>query len=205
MAEQDYYRLLGVSRDAPERHIKKAYYELARKLHPDKAASTEEAARNQSQLAAISKAYNVLKDKKKREEYDQKVRGKSTSGGGNSNSAPAASSAPAAPQPPAKGGDPVPEAPATEQGGAQRKADAGAMHQQRVQMAQKAFVKGMQYFKRQEMKKAVEFFEVAVKNDPESEPQYHLKYAQALIRTKGSFTKAVESAKKACEMEPYNV
>lgn len=64
-------------------------------------------------------------------------------------------------------------------------------------LAQRAFVKGMQHFKRAEYKQAIEFFDAAVNNDPDSEPQYHAKLALCLIRSKGSFTRAVTHAQKA--------
>jgi len=90
MAEQDYYSILGVDKQAPEREIKRAYYQLARDLHPDKAKSQEEARAHADQLAVISKAYNTLKDPRKRAEYDE------TLGKGKTPSA-SASSSPACP------------------------------------------------------------------------------------------------------------
>ncbi len=196
---QDYYRLLGVSRDAPEREIKRVYYDLARKLHPDKAQSQDEASKNASDLAVISQAYNTLKDKKKRAEYDSILRSK----GG---AAPAA-----APQPPPAAAPVVAgDAGNTDSGGdipesqmvRSRNVDVVA---QKKSMAQKAFVRGMQMFKTGEYQKALSFFEVAVQNDPEGEAQYHVKHAQCIMKSKGSFTKAVQSAEKACQMEPFNV
>ncbi len=206
--EKDYYRLLGVSRDAPEREIKKAYYQLARELHPDKAGSPEQANKNASDLAIISQAYNTLKDPKKRKEYDSKIRGKSVASSG-SGPAPSPST-----QGRAAGGTGMPP-PASGRGSSDGVAKPDFSGQstvkpsdilaQKKSMAQKAFVRGMQHYKRQELHEALNFFEVAVTNDPESEAQYHLKYAQTLIRTKGSFTKAVQAAERACEMDPYNV
>ncbi len=200
---QDYYRILGVSRDVPERDIKRAYYELARKLHPDKAATPEEGAKNANDLAVISQAYNVLKDKKKRAEYDVQLRGR------------AGASAPAAAAPsPAAAPEARASAPAAAQGvqassdvpdsqvPAARSVDVMA---QKKSMAQKAFVRGMQVFKTGEYRQALSFFEVAIANDPEAEAQYHLKYAQCIIKSKGSFTKALQAAEKACQMEPFNV
>jgi tetratricopeptide (TPR) repeat protein len=72
-------------------------------------------------------------------------------------------------------------------------------------MAQKAFVRGMQAFKMADFKGAVGFFQAAAEYDPESEPQYHLKLAQSLMKSRGSFTKAIEHAERACEMDPYKV
>lgn len=197
---QDYYRLLGVSREASEREVKQAYYEAARRLHPDKAKSKEEADANANQLAAISKAYNTLKDPAKREAYDQQIRGKSPAAGG-ATAPPKGSPAPPR-TPPSSAGRAVQDA---SNDSVRREYSASdAMSHKRV-IAQKAFVKGMQFYKKQDHRQALGFFEAAVTNDPESEPQYHIKYAQSLIKTKGSFTKAVHHAEVACQMDPYNL
>lgn len=200
--ERDFYRLLGVSRDASEKEVKKKYYELARRLHPDKARTPEERATNASQLAAISRAYNKLKDPRKRAEYDQQIRGKSVLGGGAQQ--PVTPSMPLTPSPTTPGA----MAPSGDGSDAQQAAADSRQSmvlQHKKTMAQKAFVKGMQHYKRQEYRQALSFFEAAVNSDPESEPQYHLKFAQTLMKTKGSFTRAVQHAEKACELEPYSM
>ena len=60
----DYYKILGVPRNAEQDEIKKAYRKLARKHHPD--AGGEEA-----KFKEINEAYEVLSDEKKRQIYDQ--------------------------------------------------------------------------------------------------------------------------------------
>lgn len=67
MEYKDYYKILEVSRDAPQDEIKKAYRKLARKYHPDvsKVANAEE------KFKEIGEAYEVLKDSEKRAQYDQ--------------------------------------------------------------------------------------------------------------------------------------
>ncbi|PJD96913.1 MAG: molecular chaperone DnaJ [Legionella sp.] len=68
MNQRDYYELLGVSKNADEAEIKKAYRKLAMKYHPDRNpddASAEE------KFKEIQKAYAILSDKKKRSAYDQ--------------------------------------------------------------------------------------------------------------------------------------
>ena len=66
MEFKDYYQVLGVDADANDKAIKAAYRRLARKYHPD--VSAEENAEHQ--FKELSEAYEVLKDKDKRAEYD---------------------------------------------------------------------------------------------------------------------------------------
>ncbi|HET7569872.1 MAG TPA: DnaJ C-terminal domain-containing protein [Gammaproteobacteria bacterium] len=67
MEFKDYYKRLGVSRDAHQDEIKRAYRKLARKYHPD--VSKEENA--EEQFKEVQEAYEVLKDPEKRKAYDQ--------------------------------------------------------------------------------------------------------------------------------------
>lgn len=61
---KDYYKVLGVDRDASKEEIKRAYYKLAHKHHPDKGG-------NEEKFKEINEAYQVLSDKEKRNRYDQ--------------------------------------------------------------------------------------------------------------------------------------
>jgi curved DNA-binding protein len=65
---KDYYRILGVSRDASEKEIKTAYRKLARKYHPDVNPGDKSA---EEKFKEVSEAYEVLSDKDKRTKYDQ--------------------------------------------------------------------------------------------------------------------------------------
>ncbi|KAM7508986.1 hypothetical protein LguiA_019439 [Lonicera macranthoides] len=67
MAAKDYYDTLGVNKNATASEIKKAYYGLAKKLHPDTSEDPEAAKKFQE----VQKAYEVLKDEEKRQLYDQ--------------------------------------------------------------------------------------------------------------------------------------
>lgn len=67
MPEKDYYKIMGVSRDASEKEIKMAYRRLARKYHPD--LNKDSGAKEQFQ--AVGEAYEVLKDSEKRKAYDE--------------------------------------------------------------------------------------------------------------------------------------
>ena len=66
--EKDFYGELGVSSDASPEEIKKAYRKLARELHPD---ANPGDSRAEARFKAVSEAYGVLSDAKKRQEYDE--------------------------------------------------------------------------------------------------------------------------------------
>lgn len=66
--EKDYYKVLGVPKDATEAEIKKAYRKLAREFHPD--ANKGDAAAEE-RFKEISEANDILGDSKKRKEYDE--------------------------------------------------------------------------------------------------------------------------------------
>ena len=68
MAQRDYYEVLGVSRDASEDEIKKAYRKLALKYHPDHNPGDKEA---EEKFKEAAEAYDVLHDADKRARYDQ--------------------------------------------------------------------------------------------------------------------------------------
>lgn len=61
---KDYYKILGVSKDASEDDIKKAFYRLAQRYHPDKGGDSE-------RFKEINEAYQVLSDREKRAQYDR--------------------------------------------------------------------------------------------------------------------------------------
>ena len=64
---KDYYKILGVSKDASQDEIKKAYRKLAIKLHPDRNPGDKEA---EAKFKEAAEAYEVLGDENKRKEYD---------------------------------------------------------------------------------------------------------------------------------------
>lgn len=66
--EKDYYKALGVAKDASGAEIKKVYRKLARELHPDKNPGDAKA---EARFKEVSEAYDVLSDAAKRKEYDE--------------------------------------------------------------------------------------------------------------------------------------
>src|SRR5512145_814878 len=67
MKFRDYYEVMGVTRDASQEAIKRAYRRLARKFHPDVSKEPDAEAR----FKELQEAYEVLKDPEKRVAYDQ--------------------------------------------------------------------------------------------------------------------------------------
>lgn len=65
--EKDFYKVMGVAKDAPTSDIKKAYRQLVRDLHPDHNPGNPQA---EERFKEVSEAYSVLSDDKKRKEYD---------------------------------------------------------------------------------------------------------------------------------------
>lgn len=66
--EKDFYKVLGVDKKAAADEIKKKYRSLARDLHPDK---TKGDLTKEEKFKAVSEAYEILSDQKKRAEYDE--------------------------------------------------------------------------------------------------------------------------------------
>lgn len=65
---QDYYKTLGVKRDATEKEIKQAFRKLAKKYHPDTNPDNPNA---ETRFKELNEAYEVLSDQEKRARYDQ--------------------------------------------------------------------------------------------------------------------------------------
>ncbi len=69
MAKHDYYQVLGVTREAAQEEIKRAYRRKAKELHPDK--NPEGKKRAEEEFRQVAEAYEVLSDQDKRAQYDR--------------------------------------------------------------------------------------------------------------------------------------
>ena len=67
---RDFYQVIGVSKESTASEIRKAYYKLSRKCHPDKNGGCPEATK---QFQSLAEAYETLSDDEKRTEYDHNL------------------------------------------------------------------------------------------------------------------------------------
>ncbi|OZC05165.1 DnaJ domain protein [Onchocerca flexuosa] len=70
ISAKNYYDILGVRRDASTAEIKSAFYKLSKKYHPDAISKSRDDRMQATIYLEIKDAYEVLKDKKKRQDYD---------------------------------------------------------------------------------------------------------------------------------------
>lgn len=68
MAFIDYYKILGVSKDIPQKDVRRAYLKRAKQFHPDLHPDDPKA---KAKFQALNEAYEVISDPEKRKKYDQ--------------------------------------------------------------------------------------------------------------------------------------
>jgi tetratricopeptide (TPR) repeat protein len=213
----DYYEVLGVARQATTADIKMAYYQLAKKFHPDRyrqAEYTDLRGKCEALFALITQAYETLSQPAQRAAYDQKIREsgplskpantfvtkKLPTGplieqleekdlGDETSSAPVDQSH-SGPLPP------VAAAVVTE-------ARPSTSNQTPAQAAEQYYQQGRARYDRKEYHAAVHLLREAIKLDP-SQPHYHFHLGIALIRNPRTRREAEVHLAKAGELDPYN-
>jgi len=153
---QNLYQVLGVLQNASESEIRRAYYSLAKRLHPDKFAEEDTKGRAEKLFAAITEAYATLSRPENRQDYDKVLQ-------------PAA----------AKGGS---------------ESSAG-------QVARQNFLHGKAHLEKNEMTKALSFFEHAVEQEPGRE-EYRRYLALVQARNPRLRREAEMNFLKAIELNP---
>lgn len=88
--DKDFYKVLGVAKDASKDDIKRAYRKLAQKNHPDANKGDKNA---EQRFKEISEAHSILSNEEKRKEYDQMRRLVEAGGRGSTGSGPVATRA----------------------------------------------------------------------------------------------------------------
>lgn len=73
MIDKDYYKILGVGRSASGEEIKRAFFRLAKKYHPDRHRGAK-SGEYEVKFAQIKEAYNVLKDRAAKADYDGRLK-----------------------------------------------------------------------------------------------------------------------------------
>lgn len=191
----EYYEILGLSKGCSETEIKRAYHQLARECHPDKAINAQQASEFEARMGAISAAYNTLKDPARRAAYDKSLEKAANTPKISATGDPVVASSTDIPKTAASSssaGAPNP----TQQTVAAVNPDA------KLNIAKRSFAKGMQLLLGGEAAKAVKFFEVAVQNH-DKEPIYYARLAQAMLKSRRGFTKMVDAAERAIDLDPY--
>ncbi|HSB07895.1 MAG TPA: DUF4388 domain-containing protein [Blastocatellia bacterium] len=219
----DFYEVLGVTRQATAAEIKAAYYQLAKKFHPDRyhqRDSGELRNRLETLFALITLAYDTLSQPADRSSYDEKIR----KGSGSVPKAPPLPSlsyepvsserqAPVEdntpgddlipPSAPVSGGAPLPHAagdPAASETAFQTRTGPQLPP---AQMAEHYYQQGRARFERKEYHAAVHLLREAIKLDPGRAP-YHYHLGIALIRNPRTRREAELHLSRAAELEPYN-
>lgn len=184
-AARTHYEVLGVGRSAPPAELKRAYYALARRFHPDRFRRDADAAllaRIESAFTRVAQAYEVLKDNKARAAYDAKL----------------ARERPPAPPPPA----PSPFR-------AARGADASAGPDKKPPAeappdAEGLFRRGMTAHLQGDYEEAARLLGQAASVAPQ-QARYRAHYGRALAQSRGTRRRAESELQAAVSMEPDNV
>jgi curved DNA-binding protein CbpA len=208
----DHYEVLGVTRQATTGDIKAAYYQLAKKYHPDRYRQPEHAelrGKLEALFGKISQAYETLKDPGQRTVYDERLRQPSGALAAKDNLATTPLVLPAdrkstgellqqaanlktSTAPPQTADEPV-----TQEAQTIRAAGSG------TQSAEHYYQQGRARYDRKEYHAAVHLLREAVKLEP-GKPQYHFHLGVALLINPRTRREAEQHLAKAVELDPYN-
>lgn len=180
-----HYSVLGVGSRAEASEIKRVYYALAKRFHPDRfrqVATSDELQKVESSFARVAQAYEVLKDSKARASYDLKI------GPQFGASAP----------PPPSGKPDVPEpAPVEKPAGEKRNENDTAFR------AEEKFQQGLTAFQQNNLVLATKYFAEAALLVPK-QARYRAFYGRALTRDKQRRRQAEAELQAAVQLDPQN-
>ncbi|HEX5735907.1 MAG TPA: DUF4388 domain-containing protein [Blastocatellia bacterium] len=213
----DYYEVLGVTRQATTGDIKMAYYQLAKKFHPDRYRQAEYndlRGKLEALFAIITQAYETLSQPAQRAVYDKKIRESgSLNKPANTFVTKKLPTNPIGPPPEEdKAGDELlaaqidqaPSAPLPPVAAAVvAETRQPAISQTPAQAAEHNYQQGRARYDRKEYHAAVHLLREAIKLDP-TQPHYHFHLGIALIRNPRTRREAEIHLTKAGELDPYN-
>jgi curved DNA-binding protein CbpA len=220
-ASADYYEILGVTRQSNTSEIKAAYYQMAKKYHPDRYRQPEYAdirAKLETLFARISQAYDTLREAGPRAAYDDQMRRPAKAAAKTEPLAPPAAPVVSTPLSSKReepyGHRPEPEKPHTPTAGHEPASEPAATvvaaqpasetrQSGSGQTAEHYFQQGRARYERKEYHAAIHLLREAVKLDP-SKPQYHFHLGVALMRNPRTRREAEQHLAKAAELDPIN-
>lgn len=223
-ASADYYEILGITRQSNTSEIKAAYYQLAKKYHPDRYRQPEYAdirAKLETLFARISQAYDTLRESGPRAAYDDQMRKPSKPAAKTEPLIPPSVSTPLS----SRREEPYGHAPRKPEAEKPFAADApSAQEHEREPLAQPVvtappviesrqagpgqtaehyFQQGRARYERKEYHAAIHLLREAIKLDA-SKPQYHFHLGVALMRNPRTRREAEQHLTRAAELDPIN-
>ncbi|MDQ3907040.1 MAG: DnaJ domain-containing protein [Acidobacteriota bacterium] len=179
---EDHYQALGVARSAPAPDIKRAYYALARRFHPDRfrrAVDPETLSRAEGAFARLAQAYETLSDTSARATYDLKLSSRPAS--------PQQTPTPSATQSAAN--RPSTSSPASATGAANR--------------AEESFQQGLAAMQKGDTAGSLAHFAEAARLAPQ-QARYHALYGRALMAEAHTRRQAEAELRNAVALDPNN-
>ncbi|MDT7605342.1 MAG: hypothetical protein QOF61_3339, partial [Acidobacteriota bacterium] len=172
----DYYDMLGVAHHADKSDVKRAYYALAKRFHPDRfrrAADADTLSRIEGAFAEIARAYETLREPRERASYDSKLAAQSSQRGGQ----------------------------ATGEGRQSRDSAEGSGASQ--SRAEESFQQGLAATQRGDVAAAALHFGEAVRLSPQ-QARYHALYGRALMADTHARRQAEAELRAAMTLDPQN-